>query len=92
MKFTSFPVIIAAMICLTVIILVIIACIHDTIKTTIHARSMAKFNKAFPMFIQNNEANGICKAPEPEKKTTNDFEFPETQKIETRPQDLSRYH
>lgn len=109
MKFTSLPVIIAAMICLTVIILVIIACIHDTIKTTINVRSMAKFDKAFPMFIQNNEANEIPYSKvdvkrvknelnnelnelKPEKKPTNDFEFPETQKIETRPQNLSRYH
>lgn len=40
-------IIISIIICATVVVLVIVACIHDTIKSTINARSMAKFEHAF---------------------------------------------
>lgn len=40
-------IIISIIICATVVVLLIVACIHDTIKSTINARSMANFENAF---------------------------------------------
>ena len=95
MKITNLPVAMAIIICVTVIILFIVACIHDTNIRKIDARSIEKFNKAFPDFKNNNANNVILKeelqaAPVPD---SNGLDFPEQPKpIETRPQSINRYH
>ena len=102
MRITNLPIAMAIIICVTVIILFIVACIHDTNIKKIDARSMAKFNKAFPEFKNNNANNAVTKeefikewqaAPVPD---SNDFEFPNKdiniKQVETRPESISRYH
>lgn len=77
------PIIIAGMLCATVIILCIIACIHDTIKTTANARSMRKFETAFKDFQINNAANDAHKVTTIEGAEPLDFP---NGHVETRPQ------
>ena len=97
MRITNLPIAMAIIICVTVIILFIVACIHDTNIKKIDARSMAKFNKAFPDFKNNNANNAVTKeefikewqavnVPE-----SNGVDFPNNE-IETRPARPTKYH
>ncbi|MBR5355001.1 MAG: hypothetical protein IK122_02650 [Alphaproteobacteria bacterium] len=99
MRITNLPITMAIIICVTVIILFIVACVHDTNIKKIDARSMAKFNKAFPDFKNNNANNAVSKEQfikEWQASTvpdSNDLDFPEQSKqVETRPQSINRYH
>ena len=75
------PIIIVGMICATVIILFVIACIHDTIKTTANARSMRKFDNAFKYFVEQNAANNPSTIASQESEQ---IDFPNSS-IEKRP-------
>lgn len=97
MRISNLPIAMAIIICVTVIILFIVACIHDTNIKKIDARSMAKFNKAFPDFKNNNANNAVTKeefikewqavnVPE-----SNGVDFPNGE-IESRPARPTRYH
>ena len=83
------PILIALIICATVIVLFIIACVHDTIIKTINARSMKKFEKAFQYFPIDNAANNEhLNVNSFAKQDANELDFPNNPPIETRPQNV----
>lgn len=83
------PILIALIICATVIVLFIIACVHDTIIKSINARSMKKFEKAFQYFPIDNAANNEhLKVNSIAKQNANDLDFTNNPPIETRPQNV----
>lgn len=53
----SNSIIITIIICATVVSIFVIACIHETIKTTAAMRSIKKFDAAFKDFAKKNAAN-----------------------------------
>ena len=80
------PILIALIICATVIVLFIIACVHDTIIKSINARSMKKFEKAFQYFPIDNAANNEhLNVSSITKQDANGLNFPNNPTIETRP-------
>ena len=83
---TRTPILIALIICATVIVLFIIACVHDTIIKSINARSMKKFEKAFQYFPIDNAANNEhLNVSSITKQDANNLDFPNKPPIETRP-------
>ena len=83
MKSETLILLIAGMICATIIILVVIGCIHDTIKTTANRRSMRQFDDAFKRFVENNAANNAHLNETQQEPAPLDFP---NSRIETRPQ------
>lgn len=80
------PILIVLIICATVIVLFIIACVHDTIIKSINARSMKKFEKAFQYFPIDNAANNEhLNVSTIAKQDANNLNFHNNPPIETRP-------
>lgn len=80
----SNSIIITIIICATVVSIFVIACIHETIKTTAAIRSIKKFDAAFKDFAKKNAANNATTSeltPEGWKP----LDFPNDFTIEKRP-------
>lgn len=87
---------ITLIICATIIIMFVIACIHDYLMTTANARSIRRFEKAYKDFSEKNATNNAHLSADPaatqQQTQAAPLNFPNSESnIEARPLNRKYY-